>query len=344
MKYSIASFFSGCGGLDLGFENAGFDIVFANEFNKKITPTLKKNFPHTEVDDRDIKLLKSTDFPTTIGIVGGPPCQSWSIAGKLRGLDDQRGQVFLNYIDLIKEKKPLFFLAENVKGMLNSKNRESFEYLINEFESVGYNFTYKLLNTADFGVPQTRERVIFVGYHKNLNKTFEFPEAQTERITLKDAIWDLKDNSLPSLDGNQKNKNLDFLNHEYMTGSYSTIYMSRNRVRSWDEQSFTIQAQGRHAPIHPNAPKMVKVHKDKFIFQPGKENLYRRLSVREVARIQTFPDDFEFVYENVSSGYLMIGNAVPPKFSEVMAKKIKKDIDGYYENSTKDITTELVNQ
>ena len=120
--------------------------------------------------------------------------------------------------------------------------------------------------------------------------------------------------------------------------------MSRNRVRSWDEQSFTIQAQGRHAPIHPNAPKMVKIHKDKFIFQPGKENLYRRLSVREVARIQTFPDDFEFVYENVSSGYLMIGNAVPPKFSEVIAKKIKKDIDGYYENSTKDITTELVNQ
>ncbi|MDB3867187.1 DNA cytosine methyltransferase, partial [Acidimicrobiia bacterium] len=305
---------------------------------------LKRNFPHTEIDDRDIKLLKAADFPNTVGIVGGPPCQSWSIAGKLRGLDDQRGQVFLNYIDFIKEKKPLFFLAENVKGMLNSKNRDSFEYLISEFESVGYNFTYKLLNTADFGVPQTRERVIFVGYHKNLNQTFEFPEPETEKITLRDAIEDLKDSALPSLGGNQKNINLKILNHEYMTGSYSTLYMSRNRVRSWDEQSFTIQAQGRHAPIHPNAPKMVKVHKDHFIFEPNNESLYRRLSVREVARIQTFPDEFEFIYENVTSGYLMIGNAVPPKFAEVIAKKIKIDIENYYDNSTGDISSKLVNQ
>jgi DNA (cytosine-5)-methyltransferase 1 len=109
-----------------------------------------------------------------------------------------------------------------------------------------------------------------------------------------------------------------------MTGSFSTIYMSRNRVRSWDEPSYTIQAGGRHAPIHPDAPKMIKVGKDKMKFDPGHKNKYRRLSVRECARIQTFPDDFIFLYEKISDGYKMIGNAVPVKLSEELAKEIKK--------------------
>jgi DNA (cytosine-5)-methyltransferase 1 len=109
-----------------------------------------------------------------------------------------------------------------------------------------------------------------------------------------------------------------------MTGSFSTIYMSRNRVRSWDEPSYTIQAGGRHAPIHPDAPKMIKVEKDKMKFDPKKKNKYRRLSVRECARIQTFPDDFIFFYEKISDGYKMVGNAVPVKLSEELAKEIKK--------------------
>ena len=113
-----------------------------------------------------------------------------------------------------------------------------------------------------------------------------------------------------------------------MTGSFSTIFMSRNRVRSWDEPSFTIQAGARHAPLHPQAPKMVHVGKDLFEFQPGSEDLYRRLSVREAARVQTFPDNFEFKYSRISDGYKMIGNAVPVKLAEAFAKTISQDLRG----------------
>ena len=115
-------------------------------------------------------------------------------------------------------------------------------------------------------------------------------------------------------------------NHEYMTGDFSTIYMSRNRVRDWDEQSFTIQAGGRHAPIHPQAPKMKFVEQNVRIFVPGKEELYRRLSVRECARIQTFPDNFTFYYNNIAAGYKMIGNAVPVNLAKFLAESIKSQL------------------
>lgn len=336
MSFKIASFFAGAGGLDLGFEQAGFDIAYSNEFDKKITPTLKKNFTHSQVDDRDINKVSKDDIPNVDGIIGGPPCQSWSIAGKGRGLDDSRGQSFLKYIQLIKELKPKFFLAENVKGMLNSRNKESFQFLMSELESVGYNFSYKLMNVADYGVPQTRERVIFVGFSKDINQNFIFPEPTHNYqsghfIPLKEAIWDLKDTALPAKEKNLTNGEMcKVLNHEYMIGSFSTIFMSRNRVRSWDEPSFTIQAGGRHAPIHPQAPKMLKVNTDQFKFDEKegvKNSLYRRLSVREIARIQTFPDDFEFIYENLTSAYTMIGNAVPVDFASFIAQKIRKELE-----------------
>ena len=117
-----------------------------------------------------------------------------------------------------------------------------------------------------------------------------------------------------------------------MNGGFSTIYMSRNRVRSWDEPSFTIQAGGRHAPIHPQAPKMKFIEQNKREFVSGKEHLYRRLSVRECARIQTFPDNFIFKYENVADGYKMIGNAVPVEFARQLAIKIKNNLSDYVEH------------
>jgi len=156
---------------------------------------------------------------------------------------------------------------------------------------------------------------------------FEFPLPIDERLSLKDIIWDLKDNAIPALARNKTNgDNCVVKNHEYMIGSFSTIYMSRNRVRSWDEPSFTIQAGGRHAPIHPQAPKMIFVEKDKRIFVPGKEDLYRRLSVRECARIQSFPDNFEFFYTDVANGYKMIGNAVPVELAYNVAKAVRDSI------------------
>src|SRR4030065_2128020 len=129
-------------------------------------------------------------------------------------------------------------------------------------------------------------------------------------------------------DRNKTNGKLDIPNNEYMNGGFSTIYMSRNRVRAWDEQSFTIQAGGRHAPIHPQAPKMKFIDQDKREFVKGKEHLYRRLSVRECARIQTFPDDFRFYYDQIADGYKLIGNAVPVKLAEALAIKIMQDLNG----------------
>ncbi|WP_164969408.1 DNA cytosine methyltransferase, partial [Halarcobacter bivalviorum] len=156
----------------------------------------------------------------------------------------------------------------------------------------------------------------------DLDITFKFPKKIHHKKTLKDVIWDLKDNvSLPD-EKNYTLNSCEVLNHEYMLGVFSSMYMSRNRVRSWDEQSFTIQAGGRHAPVHPQAPKMEKIGKDKQAFISGCEHLYRRLSIRECARVQSFPDNHKFCYKNLSAGYKMVGNAVPPTLAFHLAKEI----------------------
>jgi DNA (cytosine-5)-methyltransferase 1 len=323
----LASLFTGAGGLDLGFKKAGFSIVWANEFDPTIWETFEYNFPETILDKRSIVDIPASEIPFADGFIGGPPCQSWSEAGAGRGINDKRGQLFFEYIRILKDKQPLFFLAENVSGILLPRHREAFSKILKQFENVGYNVSYKLLNANDYGVPQDRLRVIIIGYHKNkVGKTFEFPKPLNYRPVLKDAIFDLR-RAKPAKEYNKTNgEDLEIPNHEYMNGGFSTIYMSRNRVRSWNEPSFTIQAGGRHAPIHPQAPKMKFIEQNKRIFIPGKEHLYRRLSVRECARIQTFPDNFIFKYRDVADGYKMIGNAVPVEFAKNIALKIKDDL------------------
>jgi len=328
-KPKVISLFTGCGGLDLGFDKAGFEIIWANEFDKKIWDTFTCNFPKVTLDKRSITDIASSEIPSADGIIGGPPCQSWSEAGACRGINDHRGQLFFDYIRVLKDKQPLFFLAENVSGILAKIHKEAFQNILAEFSNAGYILSHKLLNAKYYNVPQDRERVIIVGYHKKMNKTFEFPEGSENLLTLRDAIGDLKEPK-PALKYNKTNGDtLEIPNHEYMIGNFSTIYMSRNRVRSWDEQSFTIQAGGRHAPIHPQAPKMQFIEQDKREFVKGKEHLYRRLSVRECARIQTFPDSFIFKYTDVSDGYKMIGNAVPVNFAHALAGKIILDLQKY---------------
>jgi DNA (cytosine-5)-methyltransferase 1 len=325
----VVSFFSGAGGLDLGFQQAGFNIVWANEYDREIWETFEKNHPHTILDRRSITDIPSSDVPECDGIIGGPPCQSWSEAGALRGIEDKRGQLFFDFIRILEEKQPKFFLAENVSGMLLDRHSKALEGIKELFKNagVGYELSFAMLNAADYGVPQDRKRVFFVGIRKDLNFKFKFPAPQEDKLTLKDAIYDLKDNVLPALPQNKTNGELCHVaNHEYMIGDFSTMFMSRNRVRSWDESSFTIQAGGRHAPIHPQAPKMKFISQNVRIFDPGNEDLYRRLSVRECARIQTFPDNFIFHYKTVVAGYKMIGNAVPVNLAKAMASSIREQI------------------
>lgn len=327
MNLNLISLFSGAGGLDLGFEKAGFKVIVANEFDKKIFPTYKYNHPHTKLIEGDIKKLDTKIFPDDIcGIIGGPPCQSWSEAGSLKGIDDPRGKLFYEYIRFIREKKPQFFVAENVSGMLSKRHTEAVEGIKKAFEEIGYNLYVKMLNANDYNVPQERERVFFIGFKKELKlEKFEFPKPLIYKPNLKDAIWDLKNNALPALDKNKTNgENCFVLNHEYFVGSFSTIFMSRNRVRAWEEAAFTVQASGRQCQLHPQAPKMIKVEKNKQIFVPQKEHLYRRLTVRECARIQGFPDEFKFIYDSLDYGYKMIGNAVPINLAYHIAIQIRK--------------------
>lgn len=320
---NIISLFSGAGGLDLGFEKAGFKTIWANEYDKEIWETFEKNFPHTKLDRRSIVNIPSSEIPEAIGLIGGPPCQSWSEAGSLRGIDDHRGQLFFEFIRVLRDKKPLFFLAENVSGMLASRHSDALENIKNHFIQSGYDLHFKLLNAHDYKVPQDRQRVFFIGFRKDLNISFKFPKASTKKRFLQDVIWDLKDTALPAKEKNYTNGNLCSIdNHEYMTGDFSSMYMSRNRVRGWDEPSFTIQAGGRHAPLHPQAPKMEFVEQNKRVFVAGCEHLYRRLSIRECARIQTFPDEHKFYYSNLTAGYKMVGNAVPPYLGYYLAKSI----------------------
>lgn len=323
----IVSFFAGAGGLDLGFSKAGFDIIWANEYDKDIWETYENNHPETILDRRSITEISPDEIPDCDGIIGGPPCQSWSAAGALKGISDKRGQLFFDFINILKTKQPKFFLAENVAGMLAGRHSEAVKNIKSLFEEAGYELSMKLLNAADYNVPQDRKRLIFVGIRKDLNFKFEFPTPTGEKLTLKDAIWDIQDTAVPAKAKNYTNRNAcEFPNHEYMIGGFSMIFLSRNRVRSWDQQSFTIQAGGRHAPLHPQAPKMIKVEKDKQVFKEGSEDLYRRLTVRECARIQTFPDDFIFHYENLTAAYKMIGNAVPVNFALILGQAIKNQL------------------
>ena len=320
----IISLFSGAGGLDKGFEAAGFQTIWANEYDKLIWETFEKNFPETKLDRRDIRKVLSEEIPDCEGIIGGPPCQSWSEAGSLRGISDERGKLFYEFIRILRDKKPKFFLAENVSGMLASRHKEALENIKQLFIESGYNLSFSLLNAHDYGVPQDRKRVFFVGIRNDLALNFDFPSSINDKRFLKDAIWDLKDNVIGAKEKNYTNKNECAIpNHEFMNGGFSTIFMSRNRVRSWNEPSYTIQAGGRHAPIHPQAPKMKFIEQNKRIFVPGKEHLYRRLSVRECARVQTFPDTHIFYYNNITAGYKMVGNAVPCNLAYCIAKAIK---------------------
>lgn len=330
-RMNVISLFSGCGGLDLGFEKAGFSIPVANEFDKKIWATFKANHPNTHLIEGDVRNVKKEDIAQFIygevdGIIGGPPCQSWSEAGALRGIEDERGQLFFDYIRILEDFQPKFFLAENVSGMLANRHSEAVQNIIKLFEKAGYDVTVTLVNAKDYGVAQERKRVFYIGFRKDLGINFEFPHGSTEddekKITLRDIIWDLQDSAVPA--GPKNKRNPDAINNnEYFTGAFSTIFMSRNRVKAWDEQAYTVQASGRQCQLHPQAPKMVKYGKNDCRFVEGKEDLYRRMTIREVARIQGFPDDFKFIYEETDMGYKMIGNAVPVNLAYEIGCAIK---------------------
>lgn len=321
----IVSLFAGCGGLDLGFERAGFTVVWANEFDATIHETFRINHPNTILNTSDIRDLSASDIPDCDGIIGGPPCQSWSLGGKCLGIDDERGKLVYDYIRIVEGKHPKFFIMENVAGMVSERHMASFRSFLKMFQDIGYNVKYELMNAADYEIPQDRQRIIIVGIRNDIDSPYVFPPAKTDKhVTLAKAIGNINEPPRPYLNETVDNHYTSILNHDYFIGEYDKKFMARNRVRAWDEVSYTIQAQAKNEPLHPQAPKMVYITDNERTFKKGYEHLYRRLSVRECARIQSFPDSFRFVYSNVQDGYKMVGNAVPPRLAYYLAVSIKE--------------------
>lgn len=335
-KPKVISLFSGCGGLDYGFESAGFEIPIANEFNRAIFSTYKANHPDTHLIEGDITKVSvdqirailwdefSLDFSNIDGIIGGPPCQSWSVAGAERGINDKKGQLFYQYLRILEAVKPKFFLIENVQGILAPKHRAALNGIIADFSNVGYDIEIIRVNTAQYNVPETRIRVFFVGLRKDtsLSNVFQFPEPSDNLISLKQAIGDLKDTAIAS-NGTKHNPNAVNCN-EYPVQGFSPRFCIRTRIRGWDKPGYTVLAGARHQQLHP----------DSLIPELNDKNLYstleglRRVTVREAARIQSFPDSFRLIYDYVDNGYLMVGNAVPPKMGEAIAISFKNMLKG----------------
>ncbi len=327
-ELKLISLFSWCWWLDLWFEKAWFLIPIANEFDKQIRPTFKINHPNTKLLEEDVRNIDENSLPKVDGIIWWPPCQSRSEAGALRWINDARWQLFFDYIRILNVVQPKFFLAENVSWMLSQRHSTAVKNIISLFEWCWYNVSVTLVNAKDFWVAEERKRVFYIGFRNDLNINFTFPEWSTHwdnKLTLKDVIRDLQDSALPALPKNYHNPE-SVNNNEYFVWAYSPMFMSRNRVKNRDEQAFTVQASWRQCQIHPQAPKMIKTWLNKCIFVPGKEDLYRRMTVREIARIQWFPDDFQFIYDNVDIWYKMIGNAVPVNLAYEIAIAIKKTL------------------
>lgn len=302
-----ASLFCGAGGLDIGFERAGFKTIWANDFNKDACETFKR-WSDAEVVCGDIGKIDASEIPNTDIILGGFPCQGFSLSGP-RKLDDSRNILYKHYVRIVKAKKPLAFVGENVKGLLTMGEGQIIEAIIEAFSECGYDVTYRLLNAKYYGVPEDRERVIIVGFRSDLKiKNFEFPKPSTNIITLKEA---LKDVVTPGL-------------NDICTAPYSSRYMSRNRKRNWNSVSYTIPAMAKQVPLWPGSPDMVKISKDCWEF--GKDGITRRLSWQEAAAIQTFPSNIEFVGD-LTSVYKQIGNAVPCKLAEKIGLSVKKVLE-----------------
>ena len=298
-EFTAISLFSGAGGLDLGFENAGFRTIWANDFEPDACKT-HENWSSAKVVCDDIAKIDTSDIPDADIMLGGFPCQGFSLSGP-RKIDDSRNVLYKHYVRIVKEKKPLLFLGENVKGLLTMGNGQIIDAIIAEFSECGYDVFYKLLNARNYCVPEDRERVIIVGFRKDLGiHEFEFPAARPYQITMRDVLSDMPA-PLPD---------------EVCNAPYSSRYMSRNRKRGWDDVSYTIPAMAKQVTLWPGYPDMVKIDKDLWTF--GEDGITRRLSWREAAAIQTFPADLEF-YGDLTSKYKQIGNAVPVKLAEIIA-------------------------
>lgn len=400
MSYKVVSLFSGCGGLDLGFINTGFEVVWANDCFGDAVNTYKKNIGNHIVHG-DITKISSVDIPNDFDVLlGGFPCQGFSIANSKRSMKDSRNYLYLELLRIVKDKKPKIFVAENVKGLLSMLKGEVIKIIIKDFEEIGYKVDYKLLKASDYGVPQHRERVIIIG--NRINKTNIFPIPTYGNFIPNNSIFEEQQNILPYLnvkdvikkyaklrtqDDPIKMNSKVIYNHTARTNVADTFWGRKHKVnqdevcdylKDWrtickiSTQKIDKLLGYKHTAGHwfrkdssgsiPSPQDWVKLKEimgfdnkyDKQIIElelkkisfeqslrisnwdtpsdtitaSGPEihpNKQRRLSVRECAILQTFPNDFIFT-GSLGNMYKQIGNAVPVKMAEAIAKIIIKQL------------------
>lgn len=335
-KPKLISLFSGCGGLDLGFEKAGFEKVWANDFDADAQAVYSLNLG--DIDGRDIRTVDEKEIPQGDILTAGFPCQPFSSAGSRKGVYDSRGMLYKECLRIIQDKMPKVIVFENVRGLLSTKyidGRNLADVIVEDLSAmngVGYNVVHKLLNASDYGVPQNRQRVFFVGVRKDLGTNFIFPPKQKkEHLTLR-HILDIPNTVKNQVDWVLSPQALEMIKYIPEGGSWKNVpyeklaprfqrirddmkkYRSPNFYRrfSRDEINGTITASAQPENcgiIHPT------------------EN--RRYTIREVARIQSFPDDFLFIDDspkNIVAMYKVIGNAVPVSLAQSVALAIMEQV------------------
>ncbi len=299
----VVSLFSGAGGLDLGLIKAGHEVIWANDFDEDSCETYKLNIGG-HIKCGDIGKVALDEIPDCDVVVGGFPCQGFSMANMLRSSEDERNKLYKQFYRVIKGKKPKYFIAENVRGILSLEGGEAIKRIVKDFTTAGYRVKYKAFNTADYGVPQSRIRVIIAGTRKDLplTKDYQFPEPTHNKsnwVSISKALEKIPDPESP----NNKLKN-----HIYSKYKITDRNFTGHRITNPDKPSPTILARGNGkggvvAIQHPNN--------------------HRRMSVRESAIVQSFPVNFEFT-GSMGSMYRQVGNAVPMVFAKHLGKKLKE--------------------
>lgn len=332
----LISLFSGCGGMDLGFKKAGFNIVWANDFDSDAQAVYSLNLGN--IDKRDILTVDENEIPDGDILTAGFPCQPFSNAGNRKGVHDSRGMLYKECLRIIEKKMPKVIVFENVKGLLSTKYidgrnlAEVIEEDLSNMNGVGYDVVHELINASDYGVPQNRQRVLFVGIRKDLKKTFTFPEKlKKDKLSLKNVLdvaddvpnnvdWPFSPQALEMIEYIPEGGSWKDVPYEHLAPRFQRIrdnmkkYHSPNFYRRFSRNeicgTITASAQPENCGIiHPT------------------EN--RRYTVREVARIQTFPDDYVFITnnsKNITAMYKVIGNAVPVQLAYCIANAIMQQV------------------
>lgn len=325
MIIKVGSFFCGCGGSDLGilggfifnkkrYNALPFKIVYAIDNDSKAIETYNANFSHKAIV-KSINECKKNEIPDLDLVIGGFPCQSFSTVNPNKNPFDERGKLYQEMARILKEKKPKAFIAENVKGLMVLKKGEIFQSIITEFENQGYNTKYSLLNAADYGIPQKRQRVFIVGIRKDLEVNFNFPDkTHSENLTKGKKPWTPLKKVIDSL---IPEDNKYYFSRKAVEGMKNAkTNMKRGLHQDLNKPCLTVTSHLAKVSLNSRDPVL--------LVNPEKE-LYRRFTPREAARIQSFPDKFKFV-GNQGDAYRQIGNAIPPVLMWHVAKELHNTI------------------